>query len=154
MVRAMPAGVPIMEPTMNAHSSDEGQIKLLQEQWMQAWIDQDLESIERILAPEFMLVVSSMPDKPVTRAQWIAMLPRYTARSFDYDNMLVRLFGQTAVTSSLGTAGGAQVDGADRSQTFFLTDVWRKRGGHWQVVSRHSSLPEPGSQSVDALASR
>ena len=132
-------------------ASEERSIRLLQQQWMQAWVEQDLETLERILAPEYALVVSSMPERLVTREQWISMLSRYTAQSFHYDKMVVRVFDDVAVVSSLGTAGGAQIDGADRSMTFFLTDVWRKSGDRWRVVSRCSSMPETASASASAL---
>lgn len=132
-------------------ASEERSIRLLQQQWMQAWVEQDLETLERILAPEYALIVSSMPERLVTREQWISMLSRYTAQSFYYDKMVVRVFDDVAVVSSLGTAGGAQIDGADRSMTFFLTDVWRKSGDRWRVVSRYSSMPETASASVSAL---
>ena len=58
-------------------ASEERSIRLLQQQWMQAWVEQDLETLERILAPEYALVVSSMPERLVTREQWISMLSRY-----------------------------------------------------------------------------
>ena len=134
------------------HSHSDGQeIRRLQDEWMQAWIRQDRAVLERILAPEYALTVSSMPDRPISRSQWLGMLSRYTAMGFEYDQMQVRLFGDFAVVSSIGRAIGAQVDGADRSFPFFLTDVWRKRQGQWQVVPRYSSLPEGATESSKAL---
>lgn len=131
--------------------SDEATLRRLQDDWMQAWVDQDRDTLERILAPQFMLVPSSMADRPVTRDQWLGMLERYTAEGFSYRSMLVRLFGEFAVVSSIGQPQGARIDGADRSLAFFLVDVWQKRDGDWQVISRYSSMPEPPSPSVEAL---
>lgn len=132
-------------------AADEKQIRFLQNQWMQAWVDQDRNTIEKILAPEYQLIVSSMPDRPVTREQWIGMLPRYTAEGFKYEKMAVRIFGDTAVVSSLLTPTNAKVDGVDRSFTFFITDLWKKRDGGWQVVGRYSSMPEESTASSRAL---
>lgn len=132
-------------------SDDEQAVCSLQHEWMQAWVDQDLETLDRILAPEYALVVSSMPEQLVTRKQWMSMLSRYTAQAFHYESMIVRVFGNIAVVSSLGTAKGGQIDGADRSMTFFLTDVWQKSSGQWRVISRSSSIPESASASVAAL---
>lgn len=134
-------------------ATDESEIKHLQQEWMDAWVRQDLATIERILAPDYTLTVSSMPSRPITREQWIAMLPRYTANGFQYQDMTVRLFGDVAVVSSVGRAVGAQVNGKDRSFPFFLTDVWTKRDGRWQVSARYSSMPEAGSDSSKALQS-
>lgn len=132
-------------------SADEQQIRQLQQDWMDAWVRQDLATIERILAPDYTLTVSSMPSRPVTREQWIGMLPRYTAERFEYRDMTVRLFGDIAVVSSIGRGIGAKVDGADRSFPFFLTDVWAKRDGRWKVVARYSSIPEAGTESSNRL---
>ena len=131
--------------------TDEREIRRLQQEWMNAWVRQDRDTIERILAPDYSLTVSSMPSRPVTREQWIGMLPRYTAQAFEYRDMTVRLFGDVAVVSSIGRGIGAQIDGADRSFPFFLTDVWVRRDGRWQVAARYSSMPEQGTASAKAL---
>lgn len=130
---------------------DERELRRLQQEWMQAWVREDRPALERILAPEYQLIVSSMPERPFSREQWLAMIGRYTAEGFEYEKMVVRVFGDTAVVSSLGHIKGAQVDGKDRSGTFFLTDVWQRRGGRWQVVSRYSSKPEGETASAKAL---
>ena len=132
--------------------NDEQTVRSLQQEWMQAWVDQDVETLDHILAPDYALIVSSMPERIVTREQWMSMLGRYTAQAFRYENMTIRLFGEIAIVNSLGTAEGAQVDGADRSMTFFLTDVWLKSDDVWRVISRSSSLPEGASASVAALS--
>lgn len=138
-------------PTTAAPSADERTIRHLQQEWMDAWVRQDLATIQQILAPSYTLTVSSMPDRAVTREQWIAMLPSYRAEAFEYEDMRVRLLGDVAVVSSIGRAIGAKVDGADRSFPFFLTDVWEKRSGRWQVVARYSSLPERDTVSSTKL---
>lgn len=130
---------------------EERAIKRLQQEWMDAWVQQDRAKIETILAPDYTLTVSNMPSRPITREQWIGMLPRYTAKCFEYRDMTVRTFGDVAVVSSIGRAIGAQVDGADRSFPFFLTDVWTKRDGRWQVSARYSSMPEQETESSKAL---
>jgi hypothetical protein len=66
--------------------------------------------------------------------------------------MLVRVFGDIAVIASVATQV-ASVHGVDRSGRFFLTDVWRRVGDTWQVIERHSSHPEPHSQSAAAVSS-
>ncbi len=129
----------------------EQQIQKLQNEWMQAWVREDRATLERILAPEYKLIVSSMPDRPVSREQWLALIGRYTAEAVNYDKMVVRLLGDTAVVSSLLNVEGAKVDGLDRSGTFFVTDVWQRRDGGWQVVSRYSSMPEGNTPSASAL---
>jgi len=134
-----------------SNHEDELAIRRLQQEWMDGWVNEDIDTIERILAPDYTLTVSSMPSRPVTRAQWINMLAHYKAEGFIYRDVMVRLLGNIAVVSSVGQAINAKVDGADRSFPFFLTDVWAKRDGHWQVVARYSSVPEDRSGSSKSL---
>lgn len=131
--------------------TDEQLIERLQQEWMNAWVRQDFATLERILAPDYSLTVSSLPGRPITRQEWLAMVPRYTASRFEYRDMKVRVFGSTAVVSSIGRGIDAKIDGADRSFPFFLTDVWVKRQSRWQVVARYSSLPETQTESASRL---
>lgn len=138
-------------PTATASANaDEQEIRRLQHAWMQAWVDRDRETLERILADDYVLIISNMADRPIDRASWLAITDRYTAESFRYDQMRVRLLGDVAVVSSRYTQKAA-VDGVDRSGEFFLTDVWQKRDGRWQVVARYSARPEGATQSSEML---
>ena len=128
------------------------EIRARQEAWMQAWIANDRDTLERILAPEFALVVSAQPDARVDRAAWLRTAgTEYTCESFCYDRMQVRDFGDVVIVSSLATQR-ATAFGRDRSGTFFLTDAWRiGADGAWQVIARYSSYAEPGTASAQAL---
>lgn len=145
------AAVPSQAGPANGTDSDELQIRALQQEWMDSWVRQDRASLERILAPDYSLTISAMPERPISRDQWMATISRYTAKGFEYRDMKVRLFGDVAVVSSIGRGIGANVNGVDRSFPFFLTDVWVKRDGRWQVAARYSSLPESGSDSSKAV---
>jgi ketosteroid isomerase-like protein len=54
--------------------------------------------------------------------------------------MKVRIYGDTAIVNSLYHQN-ATARGQDWSGYFLITDVWVKRGGRWQVVTRHASRP-------------
>ena len=128
------------------------EIRKLQEAWMEAWISNDRAVLERILAPEFALVVSARPEARVDRAAWLRTAgTEYTCDAFRYDGMQVRDFGDVAVVSSVATQR-ATAFGQDRSGSFFLTDVWRAAAdGRWQVIARYSSFAEPSTASARAL---
>jgi hypothetical protein len=121
--------------------SNERQIAELQRSWMQAWIDRDIATCERLLAPEFRLR-SVATDDVVDRANWLRQLEggRVAATSFSHDEMDVAVMDDTAVTMSRITQA-AQIDGRDWSATLHVTDVWVRRDGDWQVVARHASMP-------------
>ena len=128
------------------------EIRAQQERWMAAWVANDRATLERMLAPEFALVVSAQPHARVERAAWLRTAgTEYTCQEFRYEAMQVRDFGDVVVVSSLATQR-ATAFGKDRSGTFFLTDVWRAgEDGRWQVIARYSSYAEPGTASAQAL---
>jgi ketosteroid isomerase-like protein len=130
----------------------EAEIRAKQEQWMTAWQAADRTTLERLLAPEFALVVSAQPTARVDRAAWLRIAcSEYTCQDFRYDAMQVRDFGDFVVVSSLARQQ-ATAFGKDRSGTFFLTDVWRMNSAdEWQVIARYSSHPEPATPSANAL---
>jgi ketosteroid isomerase-like protein len=96
----------------------------------------DIPAIEKLLAPEFVLVTSRAEVQ--TRAQTIAEVrsgdPKY--ERFENHSMTARIYGYTAVvqgiTSIKGTSGGApfQVD-------VRFTDTLVKVKGQWMLVVSH-----------------
>ena len=111
----------------------------LQNDWMDAWRRDDRARLEELLAPEFTLT-SARSDRIVDRAGWLDLLDQVRAKSFEYSDFLVHVFGDAAVVKSR-LAQVATVAGQPWNETFMLTDVWVRRDGRWQVVARHSSMP-------------
>ena len=111
----------------------------LQRAWMDAWVREDGETLETILAPEFTLA-SARTDQLVDRAGWLALLDTVKGESVTHDEIRVDLFGDAAVVHSRVTQT-AVVAGQRWDGSFVLTDVWVRRDGRWQVVARHSSSP-------------
>jgi ketosteroid isomerase-like protein len=122
-------------------TDDREQIAQLQEAWMQAWIDRDVATCERLLAPEFRLR-SVATDDIVDRGDWLREVDagRVVGTTFTYDEMDVAVIGDTAVTMSRITQQ-AQIEGRDWSATLHVTDVWARGDGGWRVVARHASVP-------------
>jgi len=139
------------EQAMATTIGAEQELKRLSVAWMQAWKDRDRATLERLLAEDFVLVLSASPARPVGRTRWLEMaLGGYTCESFEYKSQHVRLLGDTAIVASVYTQK-ASVAGQDRRGDVFLTDVWQQRGGRWQVVARYSSKPEGLSPSSGAV---
>lgn len=120
---------------------DVAAIEMLQNAWMQAWLEGDRAKIEEILAPGFLLR-SITTDELVDRATWIdnAVNGKVRGSAFEYTHLRVMVDGDAAVTDSLLTFE-ASIDGKDWSTKAWCTDVWSRRGGRWQVMKRHSSPP-------------
>ena len=129
---------------------DTQEIARLQRAWMDAWLARDMSTCEALLAPEFRLR-SVATDQIVDRDEWLAQAGsgRIAGTAFDYEEMLVEVVGDTAVTMSR-TRQEATIDGSDWSATLHVTDVWVRRDGAWQVIARHGSplVGRTGSQSA------
>ena len=130
--------------------SDAEEIAQLQRAWMDAWLTRDLETCERLLAPEFRLR-SVATDSVVDREEWLAQAGsgRIAGTAFTYETMDIEVFGDAAVTMSR-TRQEATIDDRDWSATLHVTDVWARRDGAWAVVARHASplVGRTGAQSA------
>jgi uncharacterized protein DUF4440 len=130
-------------------------IEQLSNAWMQSWIDQDRAALEEFLAPDYALVISSVPLHVFVRANWLeTAVGPYVCTRFSYDAVQVRDLGNgTAVMSAIADFD-ATMDGIDRSGRYFVTDIWRHaaNGLHaWQVCARFSSRPGDADASVRAM---
>lgn len=123
------------------------------DRWMQAWVTQDRAILEDSLAPDFALIVSANPTQSMPRDRWLATCATYRCSSFAYRDVQVRqLVPELAVMSAIADQR-AELNGVDRSGSFFLTDVWRlEPDGAWRVCARYSSHPEPAGASAQTLA--
>jgi hypothetical protein len=120
--------------------------------WMKAWVAQDRATLEEMLAPDYALIVSSVADRSIDRATWLATCDRYIARSFQYRDVQIRELAPGIAVMSAIAQQEAKLDEFDRSGSFFVTDIWRQSSeGRWQVCVRYSSHPEPTGASSAAL---
>lgn len=126
----------------------------LSNRWMGAWLAGDRATLEQMLAPDYALIVSALPDRRFDREAWLATCETYIATTFTYSAVQVRELAPGLVVMSALADQVATLDGADRSGRFFITDVWRQVDrGRWQVCARYTSSPEPPRASVAAMES-
>ena len=119
---------------------NRAELARLEEAWMQAVEDRDMEALDRLVAPEFRFMAIHLYPEPMTRAQWMdAAREGYTIVSFAFESMDIDVSGDTGVVHSRYS----QVAGYQHvslSNVFRLTDVWTRTDGQWRVVARHSSI--------------
>jgi ketosteroid isomerase-like protein len=88
------------------------------------------------------MLVQPMPAA-VPREAWLGLLPDYVVHEYLVEEQTVDVDGDTAAVLSR-VRMRADVLGEDRSGTFVLTDVWRRRSGGWRVWRRHSTPATAG----------
>ena len=119
---------------------DREELARLQEAWMQAVEDRDMEALERIVAPEFRFMAIHLYPEPMTRAQWMeAAREGYTIVSFAFESMEIVVSKDTGIVHSRYSQV-ASYQHVSLSNAFRLTDVWTRADGTWRVIARHSSV--------------
>ena len=108
----------------------------------------DLALAETVLDADYTLMLVEPTPAIVPRSRWLQMLPDYVVHDYQVEHLEVDVDGDVAAVLQR-VQMRATVLGADRSGTFALTDVWRRRPDGWLLWRRHSTPltagPMPGT---------
>jgi hypothetical protein len=110
----------------------------------QACIENRDERLARSVLDEGYALMLVVPQPAVVpRSRWLEVLPDYVVHSYAVEHVDVDVDGDVAVVLQR-VQMEATVLGEDRSGTFVLTDVWRRRPIGWRVWRRHSTPQSAG----------
>ena len=132
----------------------EREILRLEEELTQTELRLDVQALDRIYADDIMVTapIGICVDKPAVMAEVRSAAEKAVISRYDKDELNVRAFGDTAVSSYRMTAE-ATFDGQEMKRQLCITNVWMKRNDTWQIVARHTaSLPgdtPPASEATD-----
>ena len=119
----------------------------LEQRWMDALAAKDRATLEELLASEFSIIgVGSTPqDLTTDRQSWLDVGLKRPFPKHAVSNVTVTMLGDVAVVQHVltGDYPPQSMTAEGGNLTFLITDVWVRRAGRWQVVTRHSSLPLP-----------
>lgn len=118
-------------------SADEQDLRDIEQGLARAWLDGDRPFLERVLASEW--TVAQADGSILTRSAVLGEF--FGAVKFDrnvIDEVAVTLFGDTAVVRGR-TSVRATFNDVPVSADIRFTDVFIRRGEHWQVVASHAS---------------
>jgi ketosteroid isomerase-like protein len=105
--------------------------------------DRDWRAARAFMRDDFLITTAGWIDAPIGPDAWLETLAgRYTLERFDYDEIIVRDFGDTAVVLSRSRQDGTMADtGASWAESFRYTDIW-VRGGDaaWRIGARHAGI--------------
>jgi RimJ/RimL family protein N-acetyltransferase/ketosteroid isomerase-like protein len=111
--------------------------------WWRALRDRDWTAARAFMRDDFLITTAGWIDAPIGPDAWLETLAgRYTLRRFDYDQVIVRDFGDVAVVLSRSHQEGTMADtGAEWAESFRYTDAWvRDAGGEWRIATRHAGI--------------
>jgi ketosteroid isomerase-like protein len=127
-------------PDRKPFGPEEREIMALQHAWMKAVMEHDASTLEQILADDFTLTSVHSGGELVGRAGYVASFGKVKNSRFSFRDVVIRIYGEMAVVNSRFHQQYAG-ESKETAGEFLLTDVWVKRGGRWQAVSRHASRP-------------
>jgi hypothetical protein len=108
-----------------------------------AVIQRDHDVAERMLHPEFALVLVHPTPAVMPRQRWLETLDAYIVDSWEVEEEVHDSNGDIAAVLRR-VRMGATVLGEDRSGTFIISDTWLRTGSGWQVWRRHSTPLQAG----------
>ncbi len=119
---------------------------------MQAWQAQDRPALEKVMAPDFALVVATAPHYRFERADWIDLaIGPYRCSRFSYEHIQFHRLSPHIVAMSAIADQDASLGNEDRSGRFFVADLWKKGGSAWQVCARYSAPPADFDRTVTVM---
>ena len=83
--------------------------------------------------------MSDAPERSLPRAQWGQPASAYKIESLEERFHAARRLADDLAVVSLLLTQKASRDGQDRSGDLYIVDVWKARGGRWQLIARYSS---------------
>jgi len=129
----------------------EKEILKLEEELTQTEMRLDVEALDRIYADDIMVTapIGLCVDKPAVMAEVRLAADKAKVERYDKDDLKVRGYGDTAVTSYRITAK-ARFEETELNRVFCITNVWLKRQGQWQIVARHTAnLEQPAHAAAE-----
>lgn len=118
----------------------EAELRAAERAWLDAYDDNDLEAMRRIVADEFEIVYAnaSVLDKTGTLALLTPGEPDDPATRQFTEGTTIRLYGDVAILTGVYVNEGP--NGVRRAR---YTDTWVWRDGRWQVVASHLTRLRP-----------
>ena len=138
-------GYALAVPLLHREDRLHKEIENLEAQWRSALMQNDVATINRLLADDYLGI---NPNGTLeTKADALALRRAGTMKisSIDPINIKVRVYGDTAVVTSQVQLEGHDGD-RDISGRYHYTRVYSHRSGEWKVVSFEASRMTPGSK--------
>ena len=121
----------------------EKEIRKLEEELTQTEMSVDVNVLDQIYADDIMVTapIGVCVDKAAVMTEVRQAAEKAVVARYDKDDLKVRAYGDTAVSSYRMTAE-AMFEGTEIKRQLCITNVWMKRNKGWQIVARHTaSLP-------------
>ena len=113
------------------------------EAFQQCIAERDAGAAERLLHPEYALVLVQPTPAVMPRERWLEVLPDYVVHDYAVEERLIDVADDVAAVLQR-VRMRATVLGQDRSGRLVISDVWRRSADGWQIWKRHSTPFDAG----------
>lgn len=132
----------------------EKEILTLEEELTRTEMRLDIEALDRVYAEDIMVTapIGICVNKPAVMSEVRQAADKAKVERYDKDDLTIRAFGDTAV-SSYRISAEATFEDTAISRRFCITNVWMKREGSWQIIARHTAnLEQPAPSATETGA--
>ena len=122
-------------------SSAEKEVRRLNTEEVQAFLQRDPDAMARIWSDDF--VVTNPLNKFVTKQQVLDMAKSGFLVITAYDRRIeyLRVYGDVVIVAGSETVTwGGKMPNAGKVENLRFTAVWTKQHGRWQEVARHANI--------------
>ncbi len=113
----------------------------MERQAKEASLRRDAEFPQRTLADDYVAITPLGQVTTKKEAMSARRSGQLRYETIDVSDMVVRLYGDTAVVTARADVKGHQL-GEDFSGPYRYTRVWVRRSGHWQAVSYQATVTQ------------
>lgn len=115
----------------------EQQIEVLSSQWMKAVADKDDNTLNRVMADEFLAYLPES-GRSINRTEWLRQARLMENAECEYKSKQVRSYGEFAVASGRLICRG-DIKGIGLETDSVVADTWVRRDNQWKVSTRVSA---------------
>ena len=112
----------------------------LSERWFQAWLEKDAETVERLMAEDYLYIAPSgaVLDRQAILA--IIRSPSYRLEQGKRSEVVVRALGAEAAVERHRYQGSGSFEGTAFTDDQRGVMIWEKQAGTWRLVFEQCSF--------------
>jgi uncharacterized protein (TIGR02246 family) len=112
----------------------------LSERWFQAWLEKDAETVERLMAEDYLYIAPN--GLTLDRQAILAIIrsPSYRLDQGRRTEVVVRALGQEAAVVRHRYQGSGSFEGTSFTDDQRCVMVWEKQAGQWRLVMEQCSF--------------
>lgn len=124
--------------SVKSSGETETELRKLTHEFNRAILEQDEQTLENLLATEYMWGYEKLYSK---KEHISILISRPSPKKQTVDNIHIQIYGDTAIVTGIATSTVTEAKDIDpMEQKFRWVNVWSKRDAGWQVIYNQSTI--------------